>query len=165
MSSCYFVFNHSVLLCPIVYSANLHNSLTVPSCTALVQIRFSTASRLLISLHCSTKSSNHKPNPRRPTSSSTTNFPWPPHTANCSLCQLPASEFASLITSCHVSNSQKTRFGYCCVTPPHMRCMATVHARTRRSHFLCCYVTPTEVPRDHYLGISLARCSLSSYEI
>jgi hypothetical protein len=43
-SSCYFVFNHSVLLCPNLYSTDLHNSLTAPNCTALLPIRFSTAS-------------------------------------------------------------------------------------------------------------------------
>jgi hypothetical protein len=53
-SSCYFVFSHSVLLCPSLYSTNLHNSLTAPNYTALVPIRLSTANRLLISLYYST---------------------------------------------------------------------------------------------------------------
>jgi hypothetical protein len=34
-SSCYFFFNHSVLLCPNLYSINLHNSLTAPYWTAV----------------------------------------------------------------------------------------------------------------------------------
>jgi hypothetical protein len=41
-------------LCTNLYSTTLHNSLTAPNCTALVPIRFSTANRLLISLHYST---------------------------------------------------------------------------------------------------------------
>jgi hypothetical protein len=49
-SFCLHFFNHSVHLCPIC----IHNSLTALDFTALVPIRFSTAHRLLISLHCST---------------------------------------------------------------------------------------------------------------
>jgi hypothetical protein len=54
MSSCYFVFNNSVLLCPNLYSTNLYNSLTAPNCTSLVSIRLSTANRLQISQYHST---------------------------------------------------------------------------------------------------------------
>jgi hypothetical protein len=35
-SSCYFFFNHSVLLCPNLYSINLHNSLRTRSILILV---------------------------------------------------------------------------------------------------------------------------------
>jgi hypothetical protein len=35
-SSCYFIFNHSVLLCPYLYSINLHNSLRTHSILVLV---------------------------------------------------------------------------------------------------------------------------------
>jgi hypothetical protein len=41
-------------LCTNLYSATLHSSLTALNCTALAPIRFSTAHRLLISLHYST---------------------------------------------------------------------------------------------------------------
>jgi hypothetical protein len=45
---------HTNLLCPNLYSTNLHNSLTAPIRTALVPISFSTANSLQISLHYST---------------------------------------------------------------------------------------------------------------
>jgi hypothetical protein len=45
---------HTNLLCPNLYSTKLHSSLTAPSRTALVPIRFSAAHRLLISVHYGT---------------------------------------------------------------------------------------------------------------
>jgi hypothetical protein len=39
-STCYFVFNHSVLLCPNLYATNLHNSLRI--CSILVLLVLST---------------------------------------------------------------------------------------------------------------------------
>jgi hypothetical protein len=45
---------HTNLLCPNLYSSNLHISLTASSRTALLPIRISTAHRLLISLHYGT---------------------------------------------------------------------------------------------------------------
>jgi hypothetical protein len=51
-SSFYFIFNHSVLLCPNLYSTNLHNSLT--TCSILVLV----LSNALHSHGLSTPSSN-----------------------------------------------------------------------------------------------------------
>jgi hypothetical protein len=45
---------HTNLLCANLYSTNLQNSPTAPSCTALIPIGFLTANRLLISLYYST---------------------------------------------------------------------------------------------------------------
>jgi hypothetical protein len=47
--SCYFAFNHSVLLCPNLYSTNLHNSLR--TCSILVLV-------LSTALHCNNLSYN-----------------------------------------------------------------------------------------------------------
>jgi hypothetical protein len=48
-SSCYFIFNHSVCLCPNLYSINLHNSQT--TCSILVLV-------LSTALHCTSLSYN-----------------------------------------------------------------------------------------------------------
>jgi hypothetical protein len=83
-SSCQFVFNHSVLFCPNLYSTNLHNSLTAPSRTALVPLRFSTTNRLLISLYYSMhKVFTSHIKSSQANSSSTTNFLWLSLTVNC----------------------------------------------------------------------------------
>jgi hypothetical protein len=155
-SSCHFFFSHSVLLCPNLYSAKIHNSLTAPSCISLVPIRFSTAHRLLISLHCSTLKvfTSH-------VKSSQANFfnceirgsyrrLLEPSTAFNSDCLMLLLVMLGIrFSSKHSAHTpQKTCLRYCCVTRgitwslhtfvwlhPGMRCVATEHARTRRKRF------------------------------
>jgi hypothetical protein len=55
-SSCYFIFSHSVLLCPSLYSINIHNSHRTRSILILV---LSTAEPLWTSLPIVEKSKSH----------------------------------------------------------------------------------------------------------
>jgi hypothetical protein len=147
-SSCHFFFNHSVLLCPSLYSTNLHNTVTAPNCTALVRILFSTANRFLISLYYST----HKVFKSHVISSQTDfffNYKLPAAISYRQLLLLPTGYAMNLFIQPWYGQASKETVStvvshkvscdrYHCVASPRMCCIATIHEQAQGNHFQCC---------------------------
>jgi hypothetical protein len=115
-SSCCFVFNHSVLLCPNVYSTNLHNSLT--TCSILVLV-FSTAPSFEIHF-------SYKHSAQTPQKTPLLLYCW----EGMFTTRLPTNEL--VLPMCYVTANHRNT---CHVIPTH--CCVTSPAHALFSHGTC----------------------------